>query len=126
MQRNSWLSVLLAFLITFLAIGISYWQIPYAKLSLPGSLPGYSIAIAVVLAALLRLVFDIPFLWALLCVGLAFPACVMARVEAETLADPTSHNLWPFEVLIAAGVGFSASLAGSLLGGVAALLARKR
>jgi hypothetical protein len=125
-QRNSWLSVLLAFLITFLATGIPYWQIPYSKLSVPDSLPGYSIAIAVVLSALLRLVFDVPFLWAFVFVGLAFPACVMARVEVETLSDPTSHNLWPFEVLIAAGVGFSASLAGSVLGGLAALLAKKR
>jgi hypothetical protein len=41
----------------------------------------------------------------------------MARVVYETAIDPTSHNLWPFELVIAAGVGFLIASAGSLVGG---------
>jgi len=36
---------------------------------------------------------------------------VMARVALEVAADPTSHNLWPFEVVIA---GFFGLLSGAI------------
>ena len=40
----------------------------------------------------------------------------MARVVAETSRDPTSHNLWPLEILIALAVGVVCSLIGTALG----------
>jgi hypothetical protein len=125
MRRNHPIILLLAFLVTFLVLGIPYWQIPYAKVSLPASLPDSAIVTAFAISALLRLAFRVPFLPAFLFVGLAFPACILARVGFETSNDPTSHNLWPFEVVIAGGVGFLASLAGSVVGGLMAWLARK-
>jgi hypothetical protein len=48
----------------------------------------------------------------------------MARVVVDTSQDPTSHNLWPFEVGLAWFVGLLASLTGAALGSVPALLAR--
>ena len=45
------------------------------------------------------------------------PAAVLARVAVETTLDPTSHNLWPFELVIAGFVGgFCAGL--GMLGGL--------
>jgi hypothetical protein len=54
-------------------------------------------------------------------VGAGFVLAVMARVGLETAIDPTSHNLWPFEVVIAGGTGLIAGLIGV---GVARFLLR--
>ncbi len=50
---------------------------------------------------------------------------VMARVVVETFQDPTSHNLWSFEVIIASGVGLSVTLAGALLGRLLAVALKR-
>lgn len=34
-------------------------------------------------------------------VGASVPVAVLFRIAVETTADPTTHNLWPFEVIIA-------------------------
>jgi ABC-type branched-subunit amino acid transport system permease subunit len=36
----------------------------------------------------------------------------------EGVQDPTSHNLWPFEFIIAVFVGGGAALAGALIGSI--------
>jgi len=108
----------LAFLIAFFAVGIAYWQIPYSKASLPNSLYGLGLAIAFLVAVALRLVSTATFLQTLGSVGLAVPAMVMARIVVETSRNPTSHNLWPFEIVIAAAVGFAVALVGALIGGL--------
>lgn len=56
-----------------------------------------------------------------LSVASGFVLAVLGRVAVETSRDPTSHNLWPFEVIIAAGIG----LAGGLLGVLAARLVQR-
>ena len=40
----------------------------------------------------------------------------MARVVVDTMRDPTSHNLWPFEVVIAFMVGLAGAVPGALIG----------
>jgi hypothetical protein len=45
----------------------------------------------------------------------------MARVAVETSRDPTTHNLWPFEVVIAGGIGL---IAGALGVGITRLAQR--
>jgi hypothetical protein len=115
----------IALLFAFLAIGIPYWQVPYANLSLPNSLPGPGLIAVFVLAALLRLVSSSRLLMAILVAGAAVPAAVMARVVYDGLADPTSHNLWPLEIIIAGVIGFAVSLAGALLGSLPGLIARR-
>jgi hypothetical protein len=49
----------------------------------------------------------------------------MARVIVETSQDPTSHNLWPLELIIAAAVGLVFALAGSLAGGLLAKMSKR-
>ena len=116
--------VSLAFLVAFFAMGIEYWQIPYAKASLPNSLYGVGLVLVFVVSAALRLFSAATFFQALGAVGLAVPAMVMARVMVETFRDPTSHNLWPLEIIIAAGVGFGVAFAGAFVGGLLARLVK--
>jgi ABC-type branched-subunit amino acid transport system permease subunit len=58
--------------------------------------------------------------------GAAVPAVVTLRVQVDVMRDSTSHNLWPFEVVIAVFVGGVAALAGTLLGTLALRLSRLR
>lgn len=37
---------------------------------------------------------------------------IMVRVALEVAADPTSHNLWPFEVVIAGFFGLISGVIG--------------
>jgi hypothetical protein len=73
-----------------------------------------------------RLLWKASFAQATLMVGLAVPAMVMARVIVETSQDPTSHNLWPLELIVASAVGLAVSLVGSLAAGLLAKLVKVR
>jgi hypothetical protein len=48
----SWL--IAAFVVSFLAVGFPYWQIPYAKVSLPSTLYGPGLLVVGALAAAAR------------------------------------------------------------------------
>ena len=48
--------------------------------------------------------------------GSAAPTTVAVRVLVEGIADPTSHNLWPFEIVIAYGVGLPFAIGGAVVG----------
>ena len=109
-----------AFVVAFLAVGIPYWQVPYAKVSIPSTLMAPGIVVVALAAALVRFAGKHGFLASWLFVALAVPATVMARVAVETSQDPTSHNLWPFEVFFAWMAGLLASLVGVLLGSIPA------
>lgn len=113
--------LLLAFGGSLLAVGIPYWQIPYAALNLPNALFGFGLLAVFALAAIAPFVslYLAPFA-ALL--GTAVPIIVLARVNHDAAIDPTSHNLWPLELGIAFVVGLTASVTGAIVGFIAALL----
>ena len=49
-------------------------------------------------------------------VTIGFAAAVLAKALYDVLVtDPTSHNLWPIEVLIVAGIAFSAAFVGTMI-----------
>lgn len=123
-MKPHFIVLIIAFIASFLAIGLPYWQVPYAKVSLPNTLLGFGLIVVFLFAVACRLVPPTHFLLAAM-VGAAAPAAVITRVMYETSADPTSHNLWPFEVVIAAFVGFCVSLVGSILGGLLRPLVRR-
>ncbi len=117
---------LTAFVACFLAIGIPYWLTPSRLVSLPDSLPDLGL-VAVGLAAFLLAVGAGTPVWRIVLVPAAsVPAAVFARVAADGLRDPTSHNLWPLEVVIAAGVGLFYAFTGALVGGVSVKIVRGR
>ncbi|MGH7681747.1 MAG: hypothetical protein ACRENN_07135 [Candidatus Eiseniibacteriota bacterium] len=99
-----------------LACGIPLWPIPYHQVNMLANpsatvwLLGGAVA-GVIARILLRPSMAVP----TLSVGAGFVLAVMGRVLIETSVDPTSHNLWPFEVVIAGGVGLAGGLVGVLL-----------
>jgi hypothetical protein len=110
----------LAMLAGLLACGLPLWPIPYHEVSMPGN-PSAEIwlllgALAGLFAgSLLRPRWFVP----IAAVTAGFVTAVLVRVAWETSADPTSHNLWPFEVVIAGFFGVVSALIGVGLARVA-------
>ena len=108
----------------FFAVGIPYSQISYSKLSLPDAIISPGLLVVVVAATIVRALGKCRFVPTLLSAGAAVPCAVMTRVVIDTLRDPTSHNLWPLELIIAVAVGLLASSGGALVGSITALISR--
>lgn len=104
-------------LIGMVGAGAVLWPIPYRDLSLIGPLFlagwGAAGAAAGLLGQLIRRG-NIARTAGWVAIG--FCLAVMGRVLVEVIADPTDHNLWPFEVAVAAGVGFGSGLVGASAG----------
>jgi hypothetical protein len=120
MATKSGTVLALAFAGSFLAVGFRYWQIPYAQVSLPDAVWGVALVLVAGLAALPRILYATRLWRTTLIVGASVPAAVLARVVYDTASDPTSHNLWPFEIILAAGPGLAAAFIGAFAGGVLA------
>jgi uncharacterized membrane protein YeaQ/YmgE (transglycosylase-associated protein family) len=101
------------------AAGLLHWPVPYNQMDMTaqGFILRWLIAGAVAgLAARVLLKRPVSVTAGLIAVG--YIAAVMARVVVETMADPTDHNLWPFEVMIGGGIGLLGGGAGALLGSI--------
>ena len=122
--KPNWLSV--AFVLSFLAVGIPYWLIPYNKVNLPSALIGPGLLVVVFTALLMRSHRAASFWRVVSIVGASVPAAVFARVIVDGLKDPSSHNLWPFEVIIALLMGFLCALAGAVAGSLVSTLVARR
>lgn len=114
-------SLAMTFGSAFLAAGIPWWLAPYDRFSFstPEGILGFLVfaAIAAWAGGWSRLGFGRGSLVA----GTGVPCAVMARVIVDGLRDPTSHNLWPFEILLAGVFGFGVAFAA---GGFGRLLRR--
>lgn len=53
---------------------------------------------------------------AALAAGAGVPLAVLCKLVWDLVRDPTSHSLWPFELVIAAVIGAAAALVGVLVG----------
>lgn len=112
----------IAFLTAFVAVGLPYWLIPYHQVNLPNALLTGGLVVVPLAALVLRL-FGAAHTWlATVVAGATVPVAVMTRVLVDCAQDPTAHNLWPFELVIACFVGFGPGLAGALLGQLIVLL----
>lgn len=116
MRSRRVVALAIAFAVGFTAVGVPYWQIPYAELALPNSIINAWLFAPFGAAAVVRFLTEAPFLRSSLVVGLAVPGAVLLRVIVDVLNDPTSHNLWPIEIFLASAVGFAVSVCGALLG----------
>jgi hypothetical protein len=119
-----WLAA--GFVAGFFAVGIPYWQVPYAKVALPNTLYGTGLLVVGLLAAATRAFGKARLLAVILVVGAAVPGPILARIVVDTTKDPTSHNLWPFEFIIAALLGALCSSAGALAGNLPAWFSRHK
>jgi hypothetical protein len=122
-RPRSW-ALLWSFLVGFLLVGVPYWRIPYNKAT-SAAVMGGAILIGVV-ALITRVFIDARFPRVVLVLAAAVPAAVMARVVVDTTRDPTSHNLWPFELVIAFLVGLTGTVPGTLIGSVFRRMLGKR
>ena len=104
------------FAAAFLAAGIPWWTAPYNHFTFSHPLSLLGCLAFVCIAAWVAGWTSLGLGRGGLVVGGAVPCAVLARVVVETLRDPTSHNLWPFEVVFSGVFGFGAAYAAGLLG----------
>jgi hypothetical protein len=109
----------LLFGVAFVVAALLYWPTFEARTNLPDALYGAPLAVAALTALVDAYLSRRPFARSLWIGAAVLPAAVFARVVYDGLRDPTSHNLWPFEIAIAIGVGLPAALAGAALGWLA-------
>ena len=118
LSKSHWLYLFAC--ISFLAVGIPYWKIPFHEVTLFEALLTPVLIVVVLSAVLLQMYTEVSFWRTTSVIGITVAAAVMARVLVEGVQDPTSHNLWPFEVIIALIIGFPCAAAGAALGSLIA------
>ncbi len=100
--------------------GIAYWRTPYSDMNLMDDGLWLLMGTMAFVAALVSfLVFkEKPWLTGLLiCLGVAIS--IMLRVLYEvSFWDSTSHNLWPFEIIISILQALPMSIAGAYVGNI--------
>lgn len=107
----------LVFGVAFVIAAVLYWPAMETKQNLPDSLYGLPVVLTALTAVVDSWLSRRPFARALWVAACVLPAAVFARALHDVLlVDPTSHNLWPFEIVIAFGVSLPAALAGSVAG----------
>lgn len=112
-----------AFVASFFAVGWPYWHVIYAQVSLPGTLVGAGLLVVAATCAA-AVAMRVHWLPVFAIVGAAPAASVLARIVYDTTLDPTTHNLWPFEVVLAGMLGYAVALGGVVLGLVIAKVSR--
>jgi hypothetical protein len=100
----------------FLAAGIPWWMAPYNQFSLstPAALLGCLAFVGI--AAWAAGWSELGLGRATLAAGSAVPGAVMVRVIVDGFRDPTSHNLWPFEIVLMGGLGYGLAFIAALTG----------
>jgi len=104
-----------------LITGIPYWLIPVQEITLPITLINPALISVAIATIALHYFTENSFMRSVNIMALVLPVVVMIRVIVEGVIDPTSHNLWPFELIIAVILGYSVSLPSAFAG----LLLRK-
>lgn len=113
---HPWFVLAAAFLVGLLVVGLPYWRIPYANVSLPSSLSGSGLLVLAGMALALVAWYCMRVSTVILVIGGVVPVVVFARIVEDATRDSTTHNLWPVELVIAMAMGFVLSAAGALAG----------
>jgi H+/Cl- antiporter ClcA len=92
------------------ALGLPYWFLPYNHVPSWPVIGFTGMLAGAIGAAALR-----GFVQPTACVSLGFVVACMARVVVDLIKDPTTHNLLPFEVVMAAVAGLISGAAGVLV-----------
>ena len=106
----------MAFVGSVLASGIAYWLTPYGTGSFPNDLFGPGLLVVVALATLVRVRGRLGLWLTTIVIGASVPTAVFARVVVEVANDSSKHNLWPLELILAAGPGLIAAFVGAAIG----------
>ncbi len=116
MNTRALLVLAVSFIACVFAIGVPYFSLTYSQVNLPNALYGWGLSLLFVVAAGIRIKNSAGFLATAATCAAVIPVIVMARVIRDTALDPTSHNLWPFELVIAGVVGVFVALVGTIAG----------
>ncbi|MBX9901546.1 MAG: hypothetical protein K2Y28_12260 [Burkholderiaceae bacterium] len=116
MNSNQHLSMKFYACLTFFSVGIPYWLMPYNKLNLPDALITPLLIVPFIACILLRVRTHHKFRKITWLIGASMVGAVVARIFVDVIRDGTSHNLWPFEIIIASIVSFPLALIGVLAG----------
>ena len=100
-----------AFFAAFFAAGSRSWPGSYQEYLSRG--PIQLVAVIAIVALLVSALSDIGILRTTIAVGCGVPSAVLIRVFLIN-TDPTSHNLWPFQVVLALIFGMKVCVAGSI------------
>lgn len=118
MARTSPVLLAAGFLVGVGASGLVWWTQPHDAPSLPLTATVVAIGALALLSALLVLA-RVAGAWRVFAIMLGcLPAAVILRVLFDTWWHPTSHNLWPFEVVLGFLIGVPAVMVGTLIGAV--------
>lgn len=118
----TWTWTAVTVLAATIGYGTVYWTTPYDELDI-GSLTLAVYAVAALPVVALRATGVAPFLLSAAVSPVALAAAVMVRVAVDVARDPTSHNLWPIEIVVAVVVG---AVWGLIAAGVGELVLRVR
>jgi hypothetical protein len=110
------------------AIIVPYWAADYADVE-DGGLGTFALPVAAILGVA-AFVLSALHLGRKLEIALALcapaPIAVVGRVLIDTADDPTTHSLWPFEIVLAVGISAPPILLGVFAGWGARRLAERR
>mgnify|MGYP003384557120 CR=1 FL=1 len=119
MNSNQNMSMKFYACLTFISVGIPYWLIPYNKLNLPDALITPLLIIPFISCILLRIRTTHKLSKITWLIGASMVGAVVARIFVDVIRDGTSHNLWPFEIIIASIISFPLALIGVFAGSLA-------
>lgn len=111
-----------AFLLPAVVLGVPYFMADYSQLEGAGIVWGWGLLVVGGTAGLARGIGRVAFPLAAIAPAAALLAVVVTRIVADTALDPTSHNLWPLEIVIASFTGSFSAVTGALLGNLAGWL----
>lgn len=99
---------------TALLAGLTYWQIPYADVNFFASSFLLTWGIMALLGGFLGVLFLRKSVFqAVQLVVTGFLIAVILRIIVDGISDPTSHNLFPFELIITFAIATPPALVGS-------------
>ena len=90
--------------ICMLIFGSVYWSHPYGDLDI-ASIGLLQYLVACIPVVVLRATRTAPYVMASLTLPVGLVLAVGVRIAVDVAVDPTTHNLWPLELVIAAVVG---------------------
>jgi hypothetical protein len=99
-----------------LAVSATYHSAFRQGVNLPEALYGFGLVVVAAAALLARWRLGLSFFAAFSAALAGAPVAVILKVLIDVIRDPTSHNLWPIEVVIAMGVGLVPAALGALAG----------
>jgi len=115
LPQKSFLLVLSA---SFVVSGALFWYIPYEQAALLEFSFYWKWLVAVALiAGVAAQRSSLSFSDCVMAAGMGPAAADIVRIVIETAADPTKHNLWPFELVVSACIGAIGALVGTALPG---------